>query len=280
MDRPRGARLGGGMTILIVGGSGKTGRRVARRLAGHDVRAVSRATGFDLADPKTWVLDGITAAYLVVPMGEPLAGRFVGEVVAAGARRLVLLSAPAAGAVGHPLHAAEQAVRGADAEWTVLRPSWFAQNFSEAFWLPGILAGDLAVPDGRVPFVDAEDIAAVAVAALTEDGHHGRVYDLTGPRALSFGEATAVIGQATGRTIRHVDVDPEVHIGRQVAQGMPPAVARLLTDALRDHAEPADGVPRALGRSATSFEEFVVRTAAEGCWGAPRITDRDGRYPG
>jgi uncharacterized protein YbjT (DUF2867 family) len=162
--------------------------------------------------------------------------RFVAEAVAAGVRRLVLLSAHGIGAADdtHPLKAAERTVRGFGVDWTILRPDWFSQNFSESFWLPGVRAGALALPtgDGRTPFIDAEDIAEVAAAALTEDRHSGQIYELTGPRAISFGEAVDLIGTATGRTIRHVDVDPEVFVERQVAGGVPPGVARLLTDLL------------------------------------------------
>ena len=176
--------------ILILGGTGKTGRRIARRLRAADrpVRTASRTGGdipFDLDDPATWApaLDGVTAAYLVEP--SPAAGpeagsrmaRLVAEAVAAGVRRLVLLSAPAPTSDdGHPLKAAEQAVRGSGVEWTILRPTWFSQNFSEDFWLPGVRGGTLAMPtgDGRTPFIDAEDIADVAAAALTEDRHSGQ----------------------------------------------------------------------------------------------------------
>ncbi|MEV6839630.1 NAD(P)H-binding protein [Streptomyces sp. NPDC051133] len=273
-------------TILVLGGTGKTGSRVARRLkaAGLPVRTASRAGGdlhLDLDDPTGWTpaFDGVTAAYLVEPSLSASTDhpsripRLVTEAVAAGVRRLVLLSAPRAGEDGHPLHAAEQAVRGSGADWTVLRPQWFAQNFSEGPWRPGILAGTLALPtgDGRTPFVDAEDIAAVAVAALTEDGHSGRVYDLTGPRAVSFGEAAGLIARATGRTIRHIDVGPEAFVERQVAAGASPDVARLLTELLvavgnGEGATLGDGVEQALGRPPRTFETFVSETAAAGSW--------------
>lgn len=273
--------------ILILGGSGKTGRRIARRLraAGQPVRTASRTGGdllFDLDDPSTWarVLAGVTAVYVMEPTtpttaaGRARVPRFVADAVAAGARRLVLLSAPGADAgAGHPLWAAEQAVRGSGAAWTIVRPTWFSQNFSESFWLPGVLEGTLALPtgNGRTPFVDAEDIAAVAASALTEARHSGQVYELTGPRAISFGEAVDLISKATGRTVRHVDVDPEDFIGRQVANGVPADAARLITDllvAIRDdrHAGLSDGVERALGRPPRTFEDYVAETAAAGRW--------------
>jgi uncharacterized protein YbjT (DUF2867 family) len=273
--------------ILIIGGTGKTGRRICRRLreAGIPVRAASRTggdVGFDLGDPDTWApaLKGVTAAYLVEPdlhaaAMTPMARipRLVSAAVAAGTRRLVLLSAPLAEHEGHPLHSAEHAVRSSGVEWTLLRPGWFAQNFSESFWRAGVLAGSLALPtgNGRTPFVDAEDIAEVAIAALAHDGHHGRAYALTGPRAISFGEALNLISRATGRPIRHHDVDPDVYIEQQVTQGVPRDVARILTGvftAIRDGRDTAtaDGVQRALGRPARPFEEYAAAAAAAGAW--------------
>jgi uncharacterized protein YbjT (DUF2867 family) len=271
--------------ILIVGGTGKTGRRIIRRLraAGRPVRTASRTGGdiaFDLVDPTTWApaLEGVTAVYVVEPnlqaSGDRIP-RFVAEAVAAGVRRLVLLSAGGVGEADdrHPLKAAEQAVRASGLDWTILRPDWFSQNFSEGPWLPGVLAGTLSLPtgEGRTPFIDAEDIAEVASAALTEDHHRGRIYQLTGPRAISFGEAADLIGKATGRTIRYADVAPEAHIERQVANGIPPDIARLLTGilvAIRDGSAPeaTDGVERALGRAARPFEDYVTETAATGLW--------------
>jgi uncharacterized protein YbjT (DUF2867 family) len=274
--------------ILILGGTGKTGRRIARRLqaAGQPVRTASRTSGdipFDLDNPTTWApaLDGVTAVYVMEPNlqtsidRQARIPRFVAEAVAAGVRRLVLLSAHGVGEAddSHPLKTAEQAVRGSGVDWTILRPDWFSQNFSESFWLPGVLNGTLSLPtgDGRTPFVDAEDIAEVAAAALTEDRHSSQIYQLTGPRAISFGEAADLIGKATGRTIRHLDVDPEVFIERQASHGVPPDVARLLTGllvAIRDGrgAALSDGVERALGRSPRPFEDYVAETAAAGHW--------------
>ncbi|WP_329048979.1 NAD(P)H-binding protein [Amycolatopsis sp. NBC_01488] len=254
--------------ILILGGTGKTGRRVARRLDG--ARIAARTTGFDLGDPSTWALDGVTAVYLVEPdlRAEPRLPRLVTEAVAAGARRLVLLSAPRAGEEGHPLHAAERAVRGSGVGWTILHPNWFAQNFSEGPWARGIRDGVLTLPAGagRAPFVDAEDIAEVAASALTDDRHHGQVYELTGPRAVSFGEAVGVIARAAGRKIEYADVEPEAFVERQIAYGVPENVARLLTGLLADlrdgrGADVADGVERALGRPPRSFEDFAAATS-------------------
>jgi uncharacterized protein YbjT (DUF2867 family) len=273
--------------ILVFGGTGKTGRRVAQRLreAGHGVLVASRTRGdvlFDLSKPSTWprALDGIAAVYLLEPEvqgteeGQRRIPRFVEAASAAGVQRLVLLSAPGVEAnETHPLWRAEQAVRNSGLEWTIVRPTWFAQNFSEAFWLPGILEGSLVLPtgDGVAAFVDAEDIADVATAALTREGHNGQTYVLTGPRAISFGEAVHHIGEATGRVVRHVDISPEAFTQAQIADGVPADVAKQLTSlyvAIRhgEAAAVADGVQRALGRQARAFEDYASAAAATGAW--------------
>ncbi|MGI5327202.1 SDR family oxidoreductase [Actinomadura nitritigenes] len=275
-------------TTLILGATGKTGRRIVSRLrdAGHSVRAASRTgsdVAVDLGDPATWpaALDGATAVYLLEPVLQPVPDRearipaFVTEAASAGVRRLVLLSAHGVGeaADDHPLKSAERAVRESGVGWTILRPGWFAQNFSESFWKPWVLSGTLAVPtgDGRTPFVDAEDIAEVAVEALTDDRHSGRTYQLTGPRAITFAEAAELIGKATGRTVRHVDVTPEVFAERLTSNGVHAEAARMLAGLLaniRDDREAAvsDGVDQALGRPPKPFEDFVTEAAAAGHW--------------
>lgn len=273
--------------ILIAGSTGKVGRRIVRHLrtSGHPVRTASRTNAdvpLDLGDPATWApaLDGVTAAYLLEPDLRPETDHqarvpaFVDQAVKAGVRRFVLLSAYHVGD-DHPLRPAEQALRDSGEDWTILRPDWFAQNFSEGPWLPGILAGTLALPtgDGRTPFIDADDIAEVAARALTEDRHSGQIYQLTGPRAISFAEAADLIGGATSRTVRHEDVAPELLVERWVAGGVPADVARLLTGLLVDirdgrAARVSDGVERALGRPARPFEDYVTEAAASGAWTA------------
>jgi len=281
--------------FLIVGGTGKTGRRIAKRLrnAGLGVRTASRTGGdvpFDLGEPSGWprALAGITAAYLLEPEvqgteeGQRRIPRLVHAAAAAGVRRLVLLSAPGVESnEAHPLWQAEEAVRNSGLEWTIVQPNWFAQNFSEDFWLPGILAGSLVLPvgDGATAFVDAEDIADVAVAALTGDGHHGQAYVLTGPRVISFDEAAGLIGTAAGRTIRHVDIGPEDFIRAQIAAGVPAGAARQMTrlyEGIRNggHAAVYDGVPRALGRPPRAFEDFAAAAAAAGAWSTNSQTHR------
>ena len=272
--------------FLILGGSGKTGRRIASRLtsAGHTVHTAGRTSGdvhLDLDDPDTHrsAFDGIDAAYLLEPSldagdrNPPRMAALVDAAVAAGVSRLVLLSAPGADSETHPLHTTEQAVRRSGLTWTVLRPGWFSQNFSEAFWLPSVRSGTLALPAGDrgVAFIDAEDIADVAVAALTEDRHAGQVYELTGPRALGFGEAAELIAAASGRPLRYVAVTPEAYQEQQIANGVPPEAAARMADLVARGSTGAfegltDGVEKALGRAPRRFEDFATAAAATGCW--------------
>ena len=163
-----------------------------------------------------------------------------------------------------------------DVEWTVVRASWFSQNFSEGAFLDMVLAGEIALPAGEVgePFVDADDIADVAVAALSEDGHAGQEYELTGPRLLTFAEAVAEIARATGRTIQYVQIPPEAFAAGVAEMGLPEDIAWLLDYLFATvldgrNAYLSDGVRRALGREPRDFAEFVRRTAAAGVWDVP-----------
>lgn len=288
MESPSRSGFPGGVkNFLILGGTGKTGRRIASRLisAGHAVRTAGRTSGdvhLDLDEPATHApaLDGIDAAYLLEPglddagdRNPPRMAALVDAAVAAGVGRLVLLSAPGADSETHSLHTTEQAVRRSGLEWTVVRPGWFSQNFSEAFWLPSVRSGTLALPAGDrgVAFIDAEDIADVATAALTEDRHSGQVYEITGPRAIGFGEAAELIAKASGKPLEYVDITPDAFVDLQVSHGVPLQVAQRMTHLMSLAASGAseavtDGVERALGREPRRFEDFVVAAAATGCW--------------
>ncbi len=270
-----------GQDILVLGGTGKTGRRVADRLQarGLPVRIGSRsgAPPFDWEDRSTWApaLEGAAAAYvsfypdLAVP-GAPEAIRELAELaLAAGCRRLVLLS----GRGEEEAQRAERVLAESGAEWTVLRCSWFMQNFSEGNFAEPIAAGELALPAGdvRAPFVDADDIADVAVAALTEDGHAGRVYELTGPRALTHAEVAAELGRATGRPVRYVPITLAAFTSALAAEGLPPGVVALLAYLFSEvlvesNAGVADGVRRALGREPRDFATFARDAARAGAW--------------
>ncbi|WP_329520833.1 NAD(P)H-binding protein [Spirillospora sp. NBC_01491] len=268
---------------LVLGGTGKTGRRVAERLEalGVPVRIGSRTADrpFDWTDEGTWApaLRDAAAVYLVyypdlAAPGAPAAiAAFTAAAEAAGVRRVVLLS----GRGEEEARACEEIVRASGLAWTIVRASWFAQNFSEDYLLDPVRGGEVVLPAGDVPepFVDAGDIADVAAAALTQDGHAGRVYELTGPRALTFAEAVAEIAGAAGRDVRYVRVTPEEYAGALEGHGVPAEVAGLLTYLFTTvldgrNSGVGDGVRRALGRDARDFADYARETAATGVWNA------------
>jgi uncharacterized protein YbjT (DUF2867 family) len=274
-----------GMT-LVTGGTGKTGRRVAERLAALDlpVRVGSRsgAPSFDWEDEAGWgpALDNVGAVYLTyypdlaVPGAVETVRAFVDLARRRGVRRLVLLS----GRGEEEAQRAEEVVKASGIEWTIVRAAWFAQNFSENYLRDPILDGEVVLPVGDVgePFIDADDIADVAVAALTEDGHAGQLYEVTGPRLLTFAESVAEIAAASGREIRYVQVTPEEYEAAMVAMNVPAEFVWLLnylfTTVLDGrNAHLSDGVQRALGRPPRDFGDYALAAAATGVWDAQEV---------
>ncbi|MGW2514788.1 NAD(P)H-binding protein [Streptomyces scopuliridis] len=270
--------------LLVVGSTGKTGRHVVERLRrlGEDVRAVSRSTPvrFDWFDEATWetAVSGARAAYLVDAQNERAGERmraFAPFAVERGVERLVLLSARGWDDSGEPeLLATENALKDSGAAWTILRPTWFMQGFTEDETLSApVRAGELRLPcaEGLEPFIDTEDIAEVAAAVLTSGGHQETTYALSGPRALSMGEAVDTIAKATGRAIRYVPVSEEDYVAGLTADGLPEEQARFVAKLfgwIRDggDAHLSDGVQRVLGRAPRDFTAFVGRAAAAGAW--------------
>lgn len=266
---------------LVLGGSGKTGRRVVQRLKsrGLPTRVGSRSgsPAFDWAKPEDWdaVLDGVRSVYisyapdLAVPGATDSIQLFVDKAVAKGVTRLVLLS----GRGEEEAQACESIVKATGIEWTIVRSSWFMQNFSEGEFLQMVQDGTIALPAADVaePFIDVNDIADVAVAALTEPGHAGEIYEVTGPRLLTFSELSEEITQAAGRLVQFVQIPSEAFAEGVAEAGVTSDVAWLLNylfDTVLDgrNAFVADGVRRALGREAADFSDFARRTAASGAW--------------
>ncbi|WP_036962096.1 NAD(P)H-binding protein [Promicromonospora kroppenstedtii] len=272
-------------TTLVLGASGKTGRRVAARLRLHDarVRAASRSSRahFDWSEPGGWdhVLRDIATVYVVPPAVPGPVHELVARAEAAGVRRLVLLSGRGAdtwgdSSFGLDMRSAEEAVRGSALEWTVLRASNFDQNFDEDLFHAPLLAGELALPAGSVPepFVDLEDVADVAAAVLTEPGQHaGRTYELTGPRGVTFAEAVDLISRASDRPVTYRQVSPAEYRTALVEAGLGEDDAHHVAEmfVLMERgllAGPTDDVETVLGRPPRAFEEYVVRAAAAGAW--------------
>ncbi|MFJ9638439.1 NAD(P)H-binding protein [Streptomyces sp. NPDC101178] len=271
-------------TVLVLGATGKTGRRVVARLRDSGtamVRPASRSgeVRFDWTLPDTWepALAGADALYLVAPDDLSPVREFVRQAEASGVRRFVVLSGrsieKAGEEFGQGMAAAEAAVRETGAAWTVLRPNNFFQNFDEDLWLGPLRAGRLGLPIGDMPepFIDAEDVAAVAAAVLTEDGHEGKAYDLSGPRALTFAEAVRTIAEAAGRPIRYEELTPAAYRTELLAEGWPEAAADALNAMFALHraghtAEVTDGVQQVLGRAPADLEPWARSVAASGVW--------------
>lgn len=266
--------------ILIVGATAKTGARVDALLNARGIatRAVSRSTTppFDWTQPETWApaLDGVSKAYvtyqpdLMVEGAAEAIARLAAIALDKGLAQIVLLSGR-----GEPgAQRAEAALQDSGVPWSIVRASWFNQNFSEGYLVDSILAGEVALPAGDVPepFVDADDIADVVVAALTDDRHLGKLYEVTGPRALTFAEAVGEIAAATWRDIRYTQVAAD-----DFAAAMRPHVPDDLIDMLLElftvvldgrNVSVAHGVEEALGRPARDFGDYARRTAASGVW--------------
>ncbi|NGO48621.1 NAD(P)H-binding protein [Streptomyces ureilyticus] len=270
-------------TTLVLAGTGKTGRRVVSGLQARDVpvRIGSRRADppFDWQDDTTWepALRGMDAAYVAFypdaafPGAARTVGSFANLAVACGVRRLVLLADRGA----DEAERCEQAVRDSGAEWTIVRAGFITQNFSEAFLVELVRSGVVALPAGDVaePFTDAEDIADVAIAALTENGHVGQIHDVTGPRLLTFANAVAEIASATRREIRYLPVTPDQFISSLTERGVPPEYATQLTDLMTEvfdgrRSQVTDTVERVLGRPPRDFAEYAHETAATGVWDA------------
>ncbi|WP_406333776.1 NAD(P)H-binding protein [Streptomyces sp. NBC_00203] len=270
------------MTVLVTGASGRTGRRVAEaaRAAGLTVRAASRAQGFDWENPTTWAdaLRGCDAAYLVYPsdVGSPQAAWAVGGIgrraVDLGVRRLVLLSSRGE----ERARPTEEALRASGADWTIVRASWFSQNFSEGPLVEGLRHGELVFPAGEVrePFIDVRDIADVVVAALTSgDRYVGQELAISGPRLLTFREAVAEIAKATGGELTYTPVTARQYGDNLAGFGVPPEEVEFLVDLFESlldgrNSYLSDGVQQILGRPPRDFTDFAREAAAAGTWKA------------
>jgi uncharacterized protein YbjT (DUF2867 family) len=268
-------------TYLIVGGNGKTGARVDARLRalGLTTRPASRSskTPFDWERRETWgaALDGVDKAYVtyhpdiaIVQAAADIA-EFGRLAKSKGIEQVVLLSGR-----GEPgAQRAEEALKASGVASTILRSSWFNQNFSEGYLIDGVLAGEIMLPAAPVPepFVDVEDIAEVAVAALTDDRHLNKLYELTGPRALTFGEAIGEISTAIGREIRYARISAEDFAAGMRQANVPDNIIALLNELFAEvldgrNSQVMSGVQEVLGRPARDFYDFARAAADAGAW--------------
>jgi uncharacterized protein YbjT (DUF2867 family) len=267
--------------ILVLGGTGKTGSRIVKQLnqLGKPVRPGSRSgeIPFDWEDQTTWkpVLQNVETAYisfqpdLAVPGTADVISAFVKTAIENGIKKLVLLSGR-----GEPeAQQCEKAVMHVDVNWTIIRSSWFCQNFSEGYLLESILAGYLALPVGDIgePFIDVDDIAELAVDAIITDKHINQVYEVTGPRLLTFKEAVNEIAKATGRTIQYEQVTMQEYTAMLTEYNVPPEFISLITylfaevlDGRNEYV--ADGVKKALGRKPADFSAYISKALAKGVW--------------
>ncbi|MEQ8712218.1 MAG: NAD(P)H-binding protein [Cyclobacteriaceae bacterium] len=268
--------------ILVIGGTGKTGRKVVERLTklGQNVRVGSRSAtpAFDWENPETWspTLEGMSKVYitfqpdLAVPGALEAIEELTKKAAQAGVKKLVLLS----GKGEREAELCEQVVMHSGLDYTIVRASWFMQNFSESFFLDPILAGQVALPkpEAKVPYIDTGDIADVVVEVLLNDLHNGQVYELTGPRLLTFGEVIKEISLATGRDIAFNEVSLEDYIGFLKAADVPADYVWLIDYLFANVLDAkgndviSDDVQKVLGRKPKDFTEYVLETKRSGVW--------------
>ncbi|AXG74050.1 NmrA family transcriptional regulator [Flavobacterium arcticum] len=268
--------------ILVIGGTGKTGSRVAQRLQqlGHNIRIGSRSAtpAFDWEKPETWatVMEGIEKMYitfqpdLAVPGALEAIEALTKQAQKSSVKKMVLLS----GKGEREAELCEQVVINSGIDYTIVRASWFNQNFSESFLLEPLQAGLVALPqpDAEVPYVDTKDIADVAVAALLHDKHNGEIYELTGTRTLTFKEVVTEIATATKRDITFISVTLEAYTQVMQQQEVPADVIWLInylfTEVLGDerNSEITNDIEKVLGRKPKDFSLYVTETAATGIW--------------
>ena len=272
--------------ILVLGGTGKTGRRIVANLKekGLPVRVGSRSASppFDWNNEAGWdaCLEGITTAYinyspdLAVPGATDSIQAFVDRAKQHGVSRLVILS----GRGEEEAQACERIVQESGLEWTVVRASWFYQNFSEGAFIDMIHAGHITLPAGDMlePFVDVDDISEVATVALSEPGHTGEVYEVTGPRLMTFFDIAEELSQVTGRQITYTPIPHDAFVAGMKESGAPKEVVWLMDYLFATvldgrNAYLTDGIQRALGRPPKDFTQYAKEAVATGVWQEPAV---------
>ena len=267
--------------ILIIGKTAKTGLRVDQRLQalGYTTQGVSRSSSpaFDWEDATSWrtALEGTRSAYitfypdLAIPSAEETIRKFIALAKEVGLQHLVLLS----GRGEQGAKRAETVLMNSGLDWNVVRSSWFMQNFSEGFMIEGIVEGELMLPAGDIvePFIDIDDIADVAVATLTRPELHNRLFEVSGPRAMTFTQCVAEISEVVGYPVRYTQITIEEFLHALREQGLPEDMLWLMRELFTvvfdgRNSNPTTGVEEALGRPATDFSEYLRKVMATGAW--------------
>ena len=273
--------------ILVTGGTGKTGRKVAQKLQAlkKNVRIGSRKENpaFDWENPDTWIaaLNGIEKMYvtfqpdLAVPGARDKIEAFIQQAIKSGVKKVVLLS----GKGEKEAELCEQVIISSGMDYTILRATWFNQNFSESFFLDPILSGQVALPkpEAKVPYVDTDDIADVAVASLLSNDHNGKIYELTGPKTLTFKEVITEISNATNRDIKYTPISLEEYIKMLEQYNVPKdyiwLINYLFSNVLdaKGNDNVSNDIEKVLGRKPKDFSQYVYETAEAGVW-TPKVT--------
>lgn len=268
--------------ILVIGGTGKTGRRVLEELKkqNHNVKVGSRNSYpvFDWNNPSTYVqaLKGIDRAYIVyypdlaVPGAKEAIATLTEVALKEGLEKVVLLS----GKGETEAEACEDIVANSGLNYTLVRASWFNQNFSESFFLEPILAGHVALPmsEVEIPFVDANDIAEVVTKVLLDDAYNNQIITVTGPRKLTFKDVIKEIATEANRTINFQPISLEEYNEAMKKVGLPDDYVWLFGYLFKEvlgnieNQVVSNDVESVLGRKATDFSEFVKKTALTGVW--------------
>jgi len=268
--------------ILVIGGTGKTGRRVVNNLTqqGHNVRIGTRSQSpaFDWENPSTFsqTLKGMDRAYIVyypdlaVPGSKEAITALTEAALKEGLEKVVLLS----GKGETEAEACEEIVANSGLNYTLVRASWFNQNFSEGAFLEFVLNGTVALPmpEAEIPFVDADDIADVVSKVLVDDSYNGQTITVTGPEKLRFRELVEKMAQGIGRDIRYIPITIEEFKEGMKTAGLPDFYVWLFGYLFQEvlgnpeNQEISHDVEKVLGRIATSFDEYVAKTVDTGIW--------------
>ena len=268
--------------VLVIGGTGKTGRRVVERLheTGHNVQVGSRngTPAFNWEDPTSYAraLKGMDRAYIVYYPDLAVHGsreaieKLTEAALKEGLEKVVLLS----GKGEKEAEACEEIVANSGLNYTLVRASWFNQNFSEGAFLESVLAGQVALPmpEAEIPFVDADDIADIVAKVLVDDTYNGQTITVTGPRKMTWDEVVEVMSAGIGREVKYLPVSIDEFKGGMKAAGLPDSYIWLFGYLFEEvlgnpeNQEVSADVERVLGRTATDFKEYVEKTKATGVW--------------